>query len=370
MSLTSSADSITSEGEYMSESKAELGYSYIVLGLSNAATRMFESALQYDERNVNACYGLAQALFSLSQSGRSVKSNLKSAQKLLRVALKEEPSYLPAQLLQLRIKALVKGLTDSQVEFNFSEILEKGKDLISAQVYRDLAMIQMGRMEYSGKFGALNLLNLSLKEGPTSQSYFLLGKAHYGNWYKEKAAECVTGNSKVEILGIVKSCYVEAVARSYNSRSDMIIQLAIIQEELGEIEAASQLFKLALVSEDVSVQECGYRRLALLEKEVEYKETYLREAIRRSHLVTLREEERKGFWDVVLKHAEQVIQERGSTHAFPWITALVEEEHPKADTLVDLYNKEHHNNPMKSVRGETPVHTRGASRKQSKPKMV
>ena len=385
MSLTYSANFINVESQYMSDAKAELGYAYSAFGLSNAARRMFECALQYNSNNLNACFGLAHTLLSVANhENRSRRNrNLKKANNLLKFVLKDDADYVAARALLLLTNAEMKRFSSAQLKLKLTTLLNgKMVGLISALVFRDLALIQMAREEYTGEMGALHLLDMSLKQAPSSDAYFLLGRSHYLSWYKENKS--ITGQSatkggsvekgpvsETDMLIHVKAQYEEAVTMSYSCRLDIILALGLICSRLADVERATQLLKQAVNSEDISVQECGFRHLALLESQDSLlKEVYLRESLRRLHLVKMSKGERREFWDFVYRHAEYILQERGASLAFPWITALVENQFSRADTLVDLYNKENLNNPMTGLSGEISLDKKTNSRKTSKSKLM
>ena len=430
INLTSSADflQITKESIYMSEAKTNLGYAYHVFGLNNAAKRMYESALKYNNTNLNANFGLAATLLAISyHENRSRKDfYLKVAANLINIVLLSEPGFLPATIMLLTIKAENKAYTEELLNSQITSLLKEHESSLNAKIYRDLAKIKIARNDYENDLGAISLLEQSLEMSPTSEAYHLLGKAQYLKWYKDSKKRktfvkrsltlaiksagmdlnklpdltedmetdkikdlpsavglatvgpgVLTTNNmgETEMLEFVRSHFENAAKKCYNSNLETLLELGIVCGKLEDFPKAKELLKRAITSEDTSIQERGYRYLAIFDPKTDVRvtETYFSECISRQHFVKLTDNEKEEFWQRVYSHAEGVLAEKGHQKAFPWIRDMVEADYHKANILVELYNKQSPQ-PMIGLNGELPegVGKKMSSvqaRKQSKSRM-
>ena len=428
INLTSSADflQITKESVYMSEAKTNLGYAYHVFGLNNAAKRMYESALKYNSSNLNANFGLAATLLTISYHENRSRRDffLKVASNLMSIVLMTEPGFLPATIMILKIRAENRSFTTAQLDSQIALILKQNKNLLNAKIYRDLASIKMERKEFENEFGAIDLLQQSLELAPTAEAFHLLGKAHYLKWYKaqkkkrkyvkrsltlaiktagmdmsklpdlteeaetentqsfaEVAESAVSGPGvlttntmgETEMLMFVRSQFENATKKCYNSNLETLLELGIVCGKLEEHQRARELLRRAITSEDISIQERGYRYLALFDQkaDVEVTERYFREVISRQHCVKLTDSEKDEFWEKVFSHAEELLVEKGHQKAFPWIKDLVDAGFHRANLLVELHNRDAAH-PMVGLNGEVPQGNvkKINSRKQSKSRMM
>lgn len=412
----------------MSEAKTNLGYAYHVFGLNNAAKRMYESALKYNNTNLNANLGLAATLLAISSHENRSRRDfyLNVASNLISIVFNNEPGFLPATIMLLRIKAENKAFTIDQLNANITTILKENEPALNARSYRDLARIKMERNDFDGDLGAISLLQQSIEMQPTSEAYHQLGKAHYLRWYKNKmqkktyvrrsltlaiksagltmdklpdlVEEAETGQvaaqepvvpehsalgsgilttnvmAETEMLHLVRGHFENAAKKCYNSNLETLLELGIVTGKLEEYPRARELLKRAVHSEDTSIQERGFRHLAIFDQRTDLRitEIYLKEAINRQHFVKLTDSERDEFWEKVFAHAEGLFElDKGYQKAFPWIRDLVEAKFHRADILVELYNKETPH-PMSGLNGEVPDPKNGKkmnSRKQSKSRM-
>ncbi|KAL5261601.1 hypothetical protein ACHWQZ_G007333 [Mnemiopsis leidyi] len=426
INLTSSADflQITKESVYMSEAKTNLGYAYHVFGLNNAAKRMYESALKYNSSNLNANFGLAATLLTISYHENRSRRDffLKVASNLMNIVLMTEPGFLPATIVILKIRAENKSFTSVQLDSQIALILRQNKNLLNAKIYRDLASIRMERKEFDDELGAIDLLQQSLELAPTAEAFHLLGKAHYLRWYKaqkkkrkyvkrsltlaiktagmdltklpdlseenenaqslaEIAESAVSGPGvlttntmgETEMLMLVRSQFENAAKKCYNSNLETLLELGIVCGKLEEYQRARELLKRAITSEDISIQERGYRYLALFDQKADPQvtERYFQEVISRQHCVNLTDTERDEFWEKVFAHAEELLAEKGHQRAYPWIKDLVDAGFHRADLLVELHNRSAAH-PMMGLNGEVPQGNikKINSRKQSKSRMM
>ena len=178
---------------------------------------------------------------------------------------------------------------------------------------------------------------------------------------------------ETEMLQFVRTHFENAAKKCYNSNLETLLELGIVCGKLEVHHRARELLRRAITSEDTSIQERGYRYLAIFDQRTDLRltETYLREGISRQHFVKLTDSEREEFWEKVFAHAEGVLVEKGHQKAFPWIRDLVDAGYHRADLLVELYNKET-TNPMSGLNGEIPAGNgkKMNSRKQSKSRMM
>eukprot|EP00116_Pleurobrachia_bachei_P003411 sb/3463673/ len=402
--------SVTKESQYMSDAKTDLGYAYSVFGLTNAAKRMYESALTYSNEAVNANLGMAECLLTISYHENRSKRDfyLKSALSYLAIVQIHEPTaFLPACILGLRVRAENKAMSLNQIDHKVEQILKEYHHLLDAKVYRDLASVKLNRRDFDGELGAINLLEKSVEALPTSQAYHMLGKAQFLKWYKDRrkkrgrrrvVAKEVTLNDvkegdeeegegegdssptekkledmdEGEMFQLILSYYESAAKKCYNSNLEILLDLGVVCGRLGQFNRATQLIKQAVLnSEDISIQERGYRYLAIFElKDAKQAEEYLRECLSRQHFVKLSEIEKHEFWERVYGHAEELLIEKGpAANTQYWIKLLVENLFPRADHIVELYNKESHT-PLRGLNGEIPVSKKTASRKHSRSRMI
>jgi tetratricopeptide (TPR) repeat protein len=371
---------------------------------------------------------LAATLLAISSHENRSRRDfyLNVASNLISIVFNNEPGFLPATIMLLRVKAENKAFTVEQLNANIATILKENVSSLNAKSYRDLARIKMERNDFDNDLGAISLLQQSLEMTPTAEAYHLLGKAHYLKWYKDKSQKkryvkrsltlaiksagmnmdklpdlveeteteraeepetaiteqaglgsgILTANTmgETEMLQLVREYFESAAKRCYNSNLETLLELGIVCGKLEEFPRSRDLLKRAVTSEDSSIQERGYRHLAIFDQRTDLRvtETYLREAIARQHFVKLTDSEKEEFWEKVFAHAEGLLElDKGHHKAFPWIRDLVDARYHRADILVELHNKES-TNPISGLNGEVPASNNVKkinSRKQSKSRM-